>query len=99
GEDYVLPDRAEITMTKPFMRSYTERLIATCHRRGAHAIGGMAAFVPNRRHAEATTLALQRIRVEKDRDAADGFDGSWVAHPGLVGTAAAAFEAVLQDRD
>ena len=99
GEDYVLPDRAEITMTTPFMRSYTERLIATCHRRGAHAIGGMAAFVPNRRDPEATALALQRIGAEKDRDAADGFDGSWVAHPGLVATAAASFEAVLQDRD
>ena len=66
GEDFVLPDRAEITMTTPFMRAYTELLIATCHRRGAHAIGGMAAFVPNRRNAEATALALQRIRTEKD---------------------------------
>ncbi|MDX6256425.1 MAG: malate synthase [Frankiales bacterium] len=99
GDDAVLPDRADITMTTPFMRAYSERLVATCHRRGAHAIGGMAAFVPNRRDAEATTLALQRIRADKDRDAADGFDGSWVAHPGLVATAAEAFEAVLHDRD
>ncbi|BEP13905.1 malate synthase A [Acidothermaceae bacterium B102] len=99
GEEYVLPDRADITMTTPFMRAYTERLVATCHRRGAHAIGGMAAYVPNRRDAEATAHALQRIRAEKDRDAADGFDGSWVAHPGLVATAATAFELVLHDRD
>ena len=99
GRGWVLPDRADITMTTAFMRAYTERLVATCHRRGAHAIGGMAAFVPNRRDERATALALQRIRADKDREAQDGFDGSWVAHPGLVPVARSAFELVLRGRE
>ncbi|WP_235939913.1 malate synthase A [Occultella kanbiaonis] len=94
-----LPDRDSLTMTVPFMRAYTERLVATCHRRGAHAIGGMAAFVPNRADERATENALRRIRADKDRDAEDGFDGSWVAHPGLVSVARAAFTGVLRGRD
>ncbi|TDE99197.1 malate synthase A [Occultella glacieicola] len=94
-----LPDRDTITMTVPFMRAYTERLVATCHRRGAHAIGGMAAFVPNRTDERATENALRRIRADKDRDAEDGFDGSWVAHPRLVPTARDAFTGVLRGRD
>ncbi|WBB80529.1 malate synthase A [Micromonospora sp. WMMD882] len=94
--DYVLPDRAEVTMTVPFMRAYTELLVRTCHRRGAHAIGGMAAFVPSRDPAVNET-ALARVRADKQREAGDGFDGSWVAHPGLVTTCREVFDAVLGD--
>ncbi|MEP6980915.1 MAG: malate synthase A [Nakamurella sp.] len=84
GPEFVLPDRAQITMTTPMMRAYTELLVDTCHRRGAQAIGGMAAFVPNRTDEQATREALARVRVDKAREAEDGFDGSWVAHPALV---------------
>ncbi|WP_226345843.1 malate synthase A [Agilicoccus flavus] len=98
GEDFVLPDRAQVTMTTPFMRCYTEQLVRACHRRGAHAIGGMAAFIPNRRDPEATEAALEKVRADKSREAADGFDGSWVAHPDLVPVCADAFDAVLGDR-
>jgi malate synthase len=79
-----LPDRAQVTMTVPFMRAYTELLVRTCHKRGAHAIGGMAAFIPNRRDTAVTEQALERVKADKEREAADGFDGSWVAHPDLV---------------
>ncbi|GAA0582699.1 malate synthase A [Kribbella sandramycini] len=97
GKDaaYVLPDRAEVTMTVPFMRAYTELLVRTCHKRGAYAIGGMAAVIPSRDAAEA---ALAKVRADKDREAAAGYDGSWVAHPGLVETCRTAFDAVLGDR-
>jgi malate synthase len=98
GSRFVLPDRDRITMTVPFMRSYTELLVATCHRRGAHAIGGMSAFIPDRGDADATARALDRVAGDKRREANDGFDGSWVAHPGLVATARAEFDAVLGDR-
>ncbi len=98
GADFVLPDRSQITMTTPFMRAYTELLVATCHRRGAHAIGGMAAFVPNRNDENATKTALAKVRADKQREAADGFDGTWVAHPGLVPVAMAAFDKVLGER-
>ena len=97
-EAFVLPDRAQVTMTVPFMRAYTELLVRTCHRRGAHAIGGMAAFIPNRRDPDATEVALARVREDKQREAADGFDGSWVAHPDLVQVAMAEFDAVLGER-
>src|SRR5438309_1809538 len=90
---FVLPDRAQVTMTTPFMRAYTELLVSTCHRRGAMAIGGMAAFIPNRRDAEVTEAALAKVREDKLREAADGFDGTWVAHPDLVGVATEAFDA------
>jgi malate synthase len=96
--DEVLPDRAAVTMTVPFMRAYTELLVATCHRRGAHAIGGMAAFIPSRRDPEANALALARVREDKDREAGDGFDGTWVAHPDLVPVAREAFDGVLGTR-
>lgn len=95
---YVLPDRAALTMTVPFMRAYTELLIRTCHRRGAHAIGGMAANVPLKSEPHAFAEALARVRADKDREAADGFDGSWVAHPNSVAECRAAFDAVLQGR-
>ena len=84
--EFVLPDRGAVTMTVPFMRAYAELLVATCHRRGAHAIGGMAAFVPNRRDPDANAIALAKVREDKEREAADGFDGTWVAHPDLVPT-------------
>jgi malate synthase len=92
---FVLPDRATVTMTTPFMRAYTELLVATCHRRRVHAIGGMAAFIPNRRKPDVTAIALERVREDKRREATDGFDGTWVAHPDLVATAQAEFDAVL----
>ncbi|MFH9424515.1 malate synthase A [Streptomyces sp. NPDC017529] len=98
GEKFVLPDRNAVTMTAPFMRAYTELLVRTCHKRGAHAIGGMAAFIPNRRDPEANEKALAKVRADKDREAGDGFDGSWVAHPDLVPVARASFDAVLGDR-
>lgn len=99
GADHVLGDRNDVTMTTPFLRAYTELLVATCHQRGAHAIGGMAAFVPDRSDPAATEAALRKVRADKDREAGDGFDGSWVAHPGLVDTARAAFDAVLGGAD
>ena len=80
------------------MRAYTELLVKTCHRRGAHAIGGMAAFIPNRRKPEVTEAALAKVTDDKRREAGDGFDGTWVAHPDLVATARAEFDAVLGDR-
>lgn len=98
GAGFVLPDRKRITMTTPFMRAYTELLVATCHRRGAHAIGGMSAFIPNRRDPEATAAALEQVSLDKRREATDGFDGTWVAHPDLVATAYAEFDAVLGDK-
>jgi malate synthase len=94
----LLPDRVQITMTVPFMRAYTELLVRTCHKRGAHAIGGMAAFIPSRRDPEVNKVALAKVREDKDREANDGFDGSWVAHPDLVSVAMEAFDAVLGDR-
>jgi malate synthase len=92
---FVLADRARLTMTTPFMRAYSLRTIETCHRRGAHAIGGMAAQIPIKRDPEANETALARVRADKEREAADGHDGTWVAHPGLVPIALAAFDAVM----
>ena len=97
-EEFVLPDRAQVTMTVPFMRAYTDLLVRTCHRRGAHAIGGMAAFIPNRRDPEVTEVALARVREDKQRESGDGFDGTWVAHPDLVPVATAEFDAILGER-
>ncbi len=98
GASFVLPDRSSITMTVPFMRAYTELLVSTCHKRGAHAIGGMSAFIPNRRDPEVTARALAAVSADKSREAADGFDGTWVAHPDLIPTASAEFDAVLGDK-
>ena len=89
------PDRAQLSMTVPFMRAYTDLLVATCHRRGAHAIGGMAAFIPNRRDPEVTERAMARVRDDKERESGDGFDGTWVAHPDLVPLATEIFDGVL----
>jgi malate synthase len=95
---FLLPDRAQITMTVPFMRAYTELLVRTCHKRGAHAMGGMAAFIPSRKDPAVNEKALQAVRADKERESNDGFDGTWVAHPDLVPTAMAAFDAKLADK-
>ncbi|MDR2347912.1 MAG: malate synthase A [Bifidobacteriaceae bacterium] len=97
GPRYVLPDRAQITMTQPFMRAYTELLVKTCHQRGASAMGGMSAFIPNRRHPEVTERAFAQVSADKLREANDGFDGTWVAHPDLIPIAQAEFDQVLGD--
>ena len=94
----VLPDRAQVTMTVPFMRAYSELLVKTCHEREAHAIGGMAAFIPSRRDAEVNAVALLKVSEDKRREAGAGFDGTWVAHPDLVSVAQAEFDAVLGER-
>jgi malate synthase len=98
GPDFVLPDRASVTMTAPFMRAYTDLLVRTCHAHGAFAIGGMAAFIPSRRDPEVNERAFAKVREDKQREAGDGFDGSWVAHPDLVPVCAEVFDAVLGDR-
>jgi malate synthase len=95
--DFVLPDRAEVKMTVPFIRAYTELLVKTCHRRGAHAMGGMAAFIPSRDDPDANEKAIACVREDKTREAGDGFDGTWVAHPDLVPVAAEEFERFLGD--
>src|SRR3546814_8949538 len=92
---FVLPDRSEVTMTVPFMRAYTELLVKTCHKRGAFAIGGMSAFIPNRRDPEVTERAFEKVAADKKREAGDGFDGTGVAHPDLIPVARAEFDAVL----
>jgi malate synthase len=94
----VLPDRAQVTMAVPFMRAYAQLLVKTCHSRGAHAIGGMSAFIPNRREPEVTENALAKVREDKERESTDGFDGTWVAHPDLVPVATAIFDRALGDK-
>jgi malate synthase len=98
GRDFVLPERNAVTMTAPFMRAYTELLVKTCHARGAHAMGGMAAFIPSRRDPEVNAKALAKVRDDKTRESGDGFDGSWVAHPDLVPICQEVFDGVLGDR-
>jgi malate synthase len=97
GRDFLLPDRNQVSMTAPMMRAYTNLLVSTCHRRGVHAIGGMAAFIPSRRDPEANTAAMERVRGDKQREASDGFDGSWVAHPDMVALCREVFTDVLGD--
>jgi malate synthase len=96
GEDFLLPDRNSVTMTVPFMRAYTELLVRTCHKRGAHAIGGMAAFIPSK-DPQVNEEAFAKVRADKEREAGDGFDGSWVAHPGMVELCKEVFTATLGD--
>jgi len=96
--DFVLPDRAQVTMTVPFMKCYAELLVKTCHRRGAHAMGGMAAFIPSRRDPEVNGRAFRQVSADKEREAGQGFDGTWVAHPDLVPIAREQFDRVLGDR-
>ncbi len=98
GPSFVLPNRADVTMTAPMMRAYTDLLVATCHRRGAFAIGGMAAFIPSRRDPKVNEVALGKVREDKLRESGDGFDGSWVAHPDLVPVCTEIFDGVLGDR-
>jgi malate synthase len=93
--DLVLPDRAQVTMTVPFMRAYTELLVKSCHGHGAHAMGGMAPFIPSRKNPEVNEKALAKVREDKIREVTDGFDGTWVAHPDLVPTAKAVFDEKL----
>ncbi len=97
--DFLLPDRAQVTMTVPFMRAYTELLVKTCHRRGAFAMGGMAAFIPSRRDPKINEVALPKVREDKIRESRDGFDGTWVAHPDLVPVAMEVFQEFFGDRD
>ena len=97
-EEWVFPDRSQITMTVPFMEAYTELLVKTCHKRSAHAIGGMAAFIPNRKSQELTDLALKKVEEDKTRESKAGFDGTWVAHPDLVETAHKIFEKQLKSK-
>ncbi|MEV6643012.1 malate synthase A [Amycolatopsis sp. NPDC051371] len=96
GEKFVLPDRNSVTMTAPFMRAYTELLVRTCHKRGAFAIGGMAAFIPSK-DPEVNKGAFDKVHADKSREAGDGFDGSWVAHPGMVELCKEEFDKVLGD--
>jgi malate synthase len=98
GPDFVLVDRSDITMTAPFMRAYTELLVKTCHKRGAFAMGGMAAFIPSRKDPEVNAAAFAKVKADKTREAGDGFDGSWVAHPDLVPLCQEVFDGVLGDR-
>src|SRR6201981_1205287 len=98
SREWVLPDRVQVTMTVPFMRAYTELLVRSCHRRGAHAIGGMAAFIPSRKDPEANAIALGKVREDKERESGDGFDGTWVAHPDLVPVCTEVFDGALGDR-
>jgi len=97
GRDFMLPDRAQVTMTVPFMNSYSELLVRSCHKRGAHAIGGMAAFIPSK-DPEVNKAAFAKVEEDKTREANAGFDGSWVAHPGMVELCKTAFTAVLGER-
>src|SRR5438093_10886277 len=98
SSDWLSPDRAQVTMTVPFMRAYTELLVRSCHRRGAHAIGGMAAFIPSRKDPAINEVAIARVREDKERESGDGFDGTWVAHPDLVPLATECFDVVLGER-
>lgn len=98
SKEFVFPDRAQITMTVPFMKAYAKLLVNTCHRRSAHAIGGMAAFIPSRRDAEVNERALEQVRSDKLRESKEGFDGTWVAHPDLVPVAGKIFEEALKGR-
>ena len=100
GDDpaHILPDRSSVTMAVPFMAAYASRLVAVCHSRGAQAIGGMAAFIPNRRKPEVTEVALAKVRADKEREAGKGYDGTWVAHPDLVEIALSVFDATLAGR-
>src|SRR6202166_5312278 len=88
----VLPDRARVTMTTHFLRSYSKLVIKTCHRREVHAMGGMSAYIPNKRDAAANQTAMEQVRADKEREASDGHDGTWVAHPGLVALAKEVFD-------
>lgn len=96
---FIFPDRNQVTMSLPFMKSYCELIVKTCHHRGAHAIGGMAAFIPNRNEPDVTAKAIEQIKADKKREVTLGFDGTWVAHPDLISIARTEFESVLGNND
>src|SRR5215218_10202676 len=96
--EFVLPDRSDVTMTVPFMKAYSDLVVKTCHARGAHAMGGMAAVIPSRTDEEANRKAFESVKADKEREAEAGFDGTWVAHPDSVAVATEAFDAVLRER-
>ena len=98
GPSFVLPDRSAVGMTAPFMKAYAELLVKTCHKRGAFAMGGMSAFIPSRSDPEVNERAFAQVRADKEREAGQGFDGSWVAHPDLVPLCASVFDEVLRDK-
>lgn len=98
GPRFTMPDRGRVTMQVPFMRAYAELLVKTCHARGAQAIGGMSAFIPNRREPEVTARALEQVRADKERESSQGYDGTWVAHPDLVPVAMEIFDKAFGDR-
>lgn len=98
GKEFILADRDQITMNSPFMKAYAEALVNACHKRGAMAIGGMAAFIPNKNDLELNQLALEKVKLDKEREANQGFDGSWVAHPGLVETCKNVFDQILKEK-
>jgi len=98
GEQFILPDRDQITMEASFMRAYAEALVHACHKRGAMAIGGMAAFIPNKNNQELNRSAIEKVRKDKEREVNQGFDGSWVAHPGLVDTCQQVFDSILKGK-
>lgn len=98
GPEFLIPDRGQVAMTAPMMRAYTDLLVQTCHKRGAYAIGGMAAFVPSRKDENINKIAFEKVRADKIREAADGFDGSWVAHPDLVPVCKQVFDEVLGNK-
>ena len=98
GEEFLMPDRSAVTMTVPFMKAYSDLVVKTCHARRAHAMGGMAAVIPSRTDEEANRKAFEAVREDKQREAGDGFDGTWVAHPDSVPVATEAFNEVLGDR-
>lgn len=96
--DVIFPDRTAITMQVPFMKAYTDLLVQTCHKRGVHAMGGMAAFIPNRHDPAVNKTAFEKVKADKDHEARNGFDGTWVAHPDLIPVAREAFDKVLGDK-
>ncbi len=95
NKNFIFPDRSQVTMAVPFMRAYCQLMVQTCHRRGAHAMGGMAAFIPSRKDAKVNEVAIAKVKEDKAREASDGFDGTWVAHPDLVPIAKEEFDLVL----
>ena len=98
GIEFLIPDRGQVAMTAPMMRAYTDLLVQTCHKRGAFAIGGMAAFVPSRKDENINKIAFEKVRADKVREAGDGFDGSWVAHPDLVAVCKEVFDGALGEQ-
>jgi malate synthase len=98
GKEFILSDRDQVTMDAPFMKTYAQSMVHSCHKRGAMAIGGMAAFIPIKDNPELNTIALEKVRKDKEREANQGFDGSWVAHPGLVEICKSVFDSTIGNK-